>query len=105
MTGTEKQIAYATSLIEEIISTWKAPMQAAVREWADSKHAGWILDHQAGLVSICQGAAYIALIPSALATIPAEQHTAFWAECDKRVAYAVKYDPDLKTAYKALKSA
>lgn len=105
MTGSEKQIAYATSLIEEIISTWQASMQAAVREWANTKAAAFIIDHQAGLVDLCKGAAYIVSLPSFLATLPTGQRDAFFTECDKRVAYAIKQDAQLKASYENLKNA
>ena len=104
MTGTEKQIAYATSLIEETIAHMPPTMQAAVREWASAKAASFILDHQAGLVDLCKGAAYIVSLPAFLATLPAEQRAAFFAECDKRVAYAIKQDAELMVAYETIKN-
>ena len=105
MTGTEKQIAYATSILEETISIFPAAMQTAAREWANAKSASFILDHQAGLVDLCKGAAYIANIPAFIATLPVEKHAAFFAECDKRVAYAIKQDADLNATYTAIKTA
>ena len=103
MTGTERQIAYATSEFMETAKSLKAD-EATCKEYLDTVNAGWLLDHGANWVSIILALTYIPRIPAYLATIPSEQHAAFFAECEKRFGDA-KVDKNIWAKFEALKNA
>jgi hypothetical protein len=104
MTVTEKQIAYASALIEESCAFMPAKQKAAAMEWAMTKSARYIIDHQGGLVNLCAAAGYIGNLHTALAKCPEDKRPELWAFMDAKCTYTKKYAPELWERYQNIKA-